>query len=60
MNNYKNILKRLNQKAIENGDIPVSAIIIHNNKIIAKQLHIRKNYPSLICSKILLIESLSN
>lgn len=36
MNNYKNILKRLNQKAIENGDIPVSAIIIHNNKIIAK------------------------
>ena len=36
MNKYKNILKRLNQKAIENGDIPVSAIIIHNNKIIAK------------------------
>lgn len=36
MNNYKNILKKLNQKAIENGDIPVSAIIIHNNKIIAK------------------------
>lgn len=36
MNNYKNILERLNQKAIENGDIPVSAIIIHNNKIIAK------------------------
>lgn len=36
MNNYKNILKRLNQKAIENGDIPVSAIIIHNDKIIAK------------------------
>ena len=36
MNKYKNILKRLNQKAIENGDIPVSAIITRNNKIIAK------------------------
>ena len=36
MNDYKTILKKLNEKAIKNGDIPVSAIITCNNKIIAK------------------------
>ena len=36
MNNYLKILKQLNKKAIKNGDIPVSALIIYNNKIIAK------------------------
>ena len=36
MNDYKTILKKINEKAIKNGDIPVSAIITCNNKIIAK------------------------
>lgn len=36
MNKYINILKRLNDKAKNNGDIPVSAIILKDNKIIAK------------------------
>jgi len=33
---YENILKKLNKKAINNGDVPVSAIIVKNNKIISK------------------------
>jgi tRNA(adenine34) deaminase len=36
MDEYYKILKKLNKKAIKNGDIPVSAIIIHNNQIISK------------------------
>ena len=36
MNDYLKILKQLNKKAIKKGDIPVSALIIYNNKIIAK------------------------
>lgn len=36
MNNYNKILKKLNNKAKNNGDIPVSAIIVHKNKIIAR------------------------
>ena len=36
MNNIIDILKKLNFKAKINGDIPVSAIIIKDNKIIAK------------------------
>lgn len=36
MNNYFDILKKLNNKAQKNGDIPVSAIIIKDNKIISK------------------------
>ena len=37
MKDYKKILKRLNKKAIINGDIPVSAIITYKNNIIAKE-----------------------
>jgi len=37
MKEYIEILKKLNKKAILNGDIPVSAIIVHKNKIIAKE-----------------------
>jgi len=36
MNNYLNILKKLNSKAFNNGDVPVSCIIIKNSKIISK------------------------
>ena len=36
MNEYYNILKKLNYKALKNGDIPVSALIVYKNKIIAK------------------------
>ena len=31
-----NVLMKLNKKAIKNGDIPVSCVIVKNNKIIAK------------------------
>ena len=34
--NYKCILEKLNNKAKENGDIPVSCLIVYQNKIIAK------------------------
>ena len=33
---YISILEKLNNKAKENGDIPVSALIVYKNKIIAK------------------------
>ena len=36
MKEYIKILKKLNNKAKNNGDIPVSAIIIKDNKIISK------------------------
>ena len=36
MNNYIEILKKLNKKAIKNGDIPVSAIVFKNNNVISK------------------------
>lgn len=36
MKNVIGIFKKMNQKAFVNGDIPVSAIIIKNNIIIAK------------------------
>ena len=36
MNNYLNILKKLNSKAFNNGDVPVSCIIIKNGKVISK------------------------
>ena len=41
------ILKKMNQKAFVNDDIPVSAIIIKNNKIIAKAYNkkYKKNNP---------------
>ena len=37
MKEYVEILKKLNKKAILNGDIPVSAIIVYKNKIISKE-----------------------
>ena len=36
MDKYIDILKKLNKKAIKYGDIPVSAIVICNDKIISK------------------------
>lgn len=42
MNNIFKILKKLNIKAIRNGDVPVSAIITYNNKIIAKAYNMRE------------------
>ena len=45
--NYSDILRKLNFKAKKNGDIPVSALIIKNNKIIAKAYNkkIKNNNP---------------
>lgn len=42
-----NELKKLNNKAIKNGDIPVSAIIMHENKIISRAYNkkIKNNDP---------------
>lgn len=39
--------KKLNNKALKNGDVPVSCIIVENNKIIAKEYNKRckKNSP---------------
>ena len=34
--NIINLLKKLNKKAIKNGDVPVSCIILKNNRIISK------------------------
>ncbi len=42
MNDIFKILKKLNIKAIRNGDVPVSAIITYNNKIIAKAYNMRE------------------
>ena len=36
MNNYIEILKKLNKRSLKNGDVPVSCIIIKNNKIVSK------------------------
>lgn len=36
MNKYINLLKKLNEKAKMNGDVPVSCIIIKDNNIISK------------------------
>ena len=41
MKNYLEILKKLNKKAINNGDIPVSAIIVYKNKIISKAYNMK-------------------
>ena len=43
MNNYIELLKKLNKKAIKNGDIPVSAIITCNNKIVSKSYNKKYN-----------------
>ena len=47
MNQYLDILKKLNFKAKENGDIPVSAIVVKNNLIISKDYNkkIKNNNP---------------
>lgn len=37
-----NTLKKLNKKAIKNGDVPVSCIIVKNNKVISKAYNRRK------------------
>ena len=42
MKKYINILKQLNKKAITNGDVPVSCIILYNNKIIARAYNKRE------------------
>ena len=41
MNNYIDILKKMNLKAIKNKDIPVSCLIIKDNKIISKAYNSR-------------------
>jgi len=49
MINYINELKKLNNKAIINNDVPVSCIIVYKNKIISKAYNKReyKNNPLL-------------
>ena len=60
MNNYIEILKKLNKKALKNNDVPVSTIIIKNNKIIAKTYNKRnKNKNPLHHAEILAIEKAS-
>lgn len=60
MNDYLKILKQLNKKAIKNGDIPVSALIIYNNKIIAKAYNRRyKDNDSLGHAEIIAIKKAS-
>ena len=55
--NKISILKKLNKKAIENGDVPVSCIIEKNNKIIATGYKIReKNNNPLLHAEIVAIQ----
>ena len=57
MEKYIELLKKLNKKAIKNGDIPVSAIIIHNNKIISKAYNLKyKNSDPFAHAEILAIK----
>ena len=42
MNNIINIFKKLNKKAIKNNDIPVSCLILKNNKIISYAYNMRE------------------
>ena len=42
MDRYIELLKKLDKKAIKNGDVPVSCIILHNNKIIATGYNMRE------------------
>ncbi len=44
MNIYIDELIKLNKKALKNGDVPVSAIIILNDKILAKAYNMREKY----------------
>ncbi len=60
MEKYIEKLKKLNKKALKNNDVPVSAIIIKNNKIIAKAYNKRnKNKNPLYHAEILAIEKAS-
>ncbi len=47
MKKIENILKKLNDKAKKNGDVPVSSLIVYNDKIISKSYNMReyKNNP---------------
>ena len=61
MNNYYEILKKLNKKAINNGDIPVSALIVYKNKIIAKAYNMKyKNNNPFDHAEIIAIRKASN
>ena len=42
MKRYINLLKKLNKKALENGDVPVSCIIVINNLIISTAYNMRE------------------
>ena len=44
MNSYINILKKMNKIAANNGDVPVSCIIIKDNVIISKAYNMREKY----------------
>ena len=60
MEKYIEKLKKLNKKALKNNDVPVSAIIIKNNKVIAKAYNKRnKNKNPLYHAEILAIEKAS-
>lgn len=55
--NKISILKKLNKKAIENGDVPVSCIIEKNNEIIATGYNMReKNNNPLLHAEIVAIQ----
>ncbi len=55
--NKINILKKLNKKAIENGDVPVSCIIEKDNNIIATGYNMRvKNNNPLLHAEIVAIQ----
>ncbi len=58
--NYYEILKKLNKKAIKNGDIPVSALIIYKNKVISKEYNKKyKNNDPFAHAEILAIKKAS-
>ena len=54
---YEKILTKLNKKALDNGDIPVSAIIVKDNKIISKAYNMKyKNNNPLDHAEVLAIK----
>ncbi len=60
MKKYYELLKKLNNKAIKNGDVPISAIIVHQNKIIAKEYNRKyKNNDPFAHAEILAIKKAS-
>ncbi len=42
MEDYITLLKKLNKKAIKNGDVPVSCFIVRNNLLITKAYNMRE------------------